>query len=364
MSYLRVIADPNDDLSFRRIVNVPARGLGKKFMSNLEATAKTGSVNAGERSLFTALTETPALAGIKGASEFLALIEMGRKLAEERSISDLMNILLDKSGLKKMLREDQDEDRLENVDELVKSIRFYEESHEGLEVKLSDYLQDIALYSNADFRKDSSVVRLMTIHQAKGLEFPYVFVTGLSEGIFPSMRTIREYKKNGEEEERRLMYVAITRAESELFLTESEGFNVSTKMNKYPSRFLTEIRRSMFVTEGVMPEYLWDRTKNMIHVLDQENFRPEMAFQGIGDRLGSGGQAGFGGSGGDFGDVNDGFAADRAIYENPYRIGVQVSHKIFGVGEIIDVSKDGGTFQVKFSDGSVKFLRQAYLSIV
>ena len=106
-----------------------------------------------------------------------------------------------------------------------------------------------------------------------------------------------------------------------------------------------------------MPEYLWGRTKNMIHVLDQENFRPEMAFQCIGDGLGSGGQAGFG-------DVNDGFAADRAIYENPYRIGVQVSHKIFGVGEIIDVSKDGGTFQVKFSDGSVKFLRQAYLSIV
>ena len=113
-----------------------------------------------------------------------------------------------------------------------------------------------------------------------------------------------------------------------------------------------------------MPEYLWDRTKNMIHVLDQENFRPEMAFQGIGDGLGSGVQAGFGGSGGDFGDVNDGFAADRAIYENPYRIGVQVSHKIFGVGKIIDVSKDGGTFQVKFSDGSVRFLRQAFLTIV
>lgn len=364
LSYLRVIADPNDDLSFRRIVNVPARGLGKKFMSNLEAAAKTGSVNAVERSLFTALTETPALAGIKGASEFLALIEMWRKLAEERSISDLMNIILDKSGLKKMLREDQDEDRLENVDELVKSIRFYEESHGGLEIKLSDYLQDIALYSNADFRKESAVVRLMTIHQAKGLEFPYVFVTGLSEGIFPSMRTIREFKKNGEEEERRLMYVAITRAESELFLTESEGFNVSTKMNKYPSRFLTEIRRSMFVTEGVMPEYLWGRTKNMIHVLDQENFRPEMAFQDIGNGIGSGAQTGFGGSGGDFGDVNDGFAADRAIYENPYRIGVQVSHKIFGIGEIIDVSKDGGTFQVKFPDGSIRFLRQAFLSIV
>ena len=110
---------------------------------------------------------------------------------------------------------------------------------------------------------------MMTIHQAKGLEFPHVFITGLSEGIFPSMRTIREYKKNGEEEERRLMYVAVTRAEKGLYLTESEGYNQSTRMNKYPSRFLAEIKRTLLVSEGhAVPESLWKGTKNLIHILD------------------------------------------------------------------------------------------------
>ena len=242
-------------------------------------------------------------------------------------------MVLDKSGLKKMYREDQDEDRLENIDELVKSIRFYEDSHEGMELTLNDYLQDIALYSNADYRKDTAAVRLMTIHQSKGLEFPYVFVTGLTEGIFPSMRTIREYKKNGEEEERRLMYVAVTRAEKALFLTESEGFNQTTKMNKYPSRFLTEIKRSMFVTEGVMPDYLWKGTESLRHVLDAENYG------------------------------GDAFAAEREEYENPYTIGATVSHKLFGEGSIIGISKDGGTFQVQFKDGQTRFLRQAFLDL-
>jgi DNA helicase-2/ATP-dependent DNA helicase PcrA len=139
---------------------------------------------------------------------------------------------LDGSGLKNAIREDQDEERLENLDELLSSIKLYERSRSEEEVTLSDYLQDIALYTNDDHRKEAPTLKMMTIHQAKGLEFPFVFITGLSEGIFPNLRTIREWKKNGEEEERRLMYVALTRVEKALFLTESEGYNLSTKMNK------------------------------------------------------------------------------------------------------------------------------------
>ena len=329
LSYLRIIADPDDDIAFRRIINVPARGLGKKFMASLETEVQ---VNA-DVSMFKALASSPGLSSARGASEFLKLISDARESAPDHTISDLLNMVLDKSGLKKMYREDQDEDRLENIDELVKSIRFYEDSHEGMELTLNDYLQDIVLYSNADYRKDTAAVRLMTIHQSKGLEFPYVFVTGLTEGIFPSMRTIREYKKNGEEEERRLMYVAVTRTEKALFLTESEGFNQTTKMNKYPSRFLTEIKRSMFVTEGVMPDYLWKGTESLRHVLDAENYG------------------------------GDAFAAEREEYENPYTIGATVSHKLFGEGSIIGISKDGGTFQVQFKDGQTRFLRQAFLDL-
>lgn len=340
LSYLRLVADENDDLAFRRVINVPARGLGKKFLADLE--------DSGEPSLMQALRNycSSGRSGrnAAGASAFLEIIDSARSAAVESCISDLMNFLLEKSGLKKLYREDQDEDRLENIDELVKSMRFYEESHDGLEISLSDYLQDIALYSNADYRKESDTVKMMTIHQAKGLEFPHVFITGLSEGIFPSMRTIREYKKNGEEEERRLMYVAVTRAEKGLYLTESEGYNQSTRMNKYPSRFLAEIRRTLLVSEGhAIPETLWNGTKNLIHVLDEENYGTAAGF--ISEKAGEA----------------DGFAVERDEYASPFRIGDIVSHKIFGYGEILSASKDWSSFNVRFRDGSERQIRAFFL---
>ena len=113
------------------------------------------------------------------------------------------------------------------------------------------------------------------------------------------------------------MYVAITRAEKALFLTESEGFNVSTKMNKYPSRFLAEIKRETLVTEGYIPEDLWRGTRNLIHVLDEEQYAPAAS----GD---------------------DGFAAERAAYESPFRVGTAVTHPVFGEGIIRDVGKVTG----------------------
>lgn len=340
LSYLRLVADENDDLAFRRVINVPARGLGKKFLADLE--------DSGEASLMQALRNYCSSGhsgrNTAGASAFLEIIDSARSVAVESGISDLMNFLLDKSGLKKLYREDQDEDRLENIDELVKSMRFYEESHEGLEISLSDYLQDIALYSNADYRKESDTVKMMTIHQAKGLEFPHVFITGLSEGIFPSMRTIREYKKNGEEEERRLMYVAVTRAEKGLYLTESEGYNQSTRMNKYPSRFLAEIRRTLLVSEGhAVPESLWKGTKNLIHILDEENYGTAAGF--ISEKTGDA----------------DSFAGERDEYASPFRIGDIVSHKIFGYGEILSASKDWSSFNVRFRDGSERQIRAFFL---
>ena len=340
LSYLRLVADENDDLAFRRVINVPARGLGKKFLADLE--------DSGEPSLMQALwnycSSGRSGRNAAGASAFLEIIDSARSVAGESGISDFMNFLLDKSGLKKLYREDQDEDRLENIDELVKSMRFYEESHEGLEISLSDYLQDIALYSNADYRKESDTVKMMTIHQAKGLEFPHVFITGLSEGIFPSMRTIREYKKNGEEEERRLMYVAVTRAEKGLYLTESEGYNQSTRMNKYPSRFLAEIKRTLLVSEGhAVPESLWKGTKNLIHILDEENYGTAAGF--ISEKTGDA----------------DEFAGERDEYASPFRIGDIVSHKVFGYGEILSASKDWSSFNVRFRDGSERQIRAFFL---
>lgn len=333
LAYLKLINDKNDDLSFERIVNVPSRKLGDKFMTELKQRAKDG-----DASLFRALEKNTDSAALRkpGALEFLGLINDCTQFAGNSLVSDLLDRVLDKSGLKKMYREDQDEDRLENIDQLLQSVKFYESTHEAEENRLSEYLQDIALYANQDYRKDTPTVKMMTIHQAKGLEFPFVFIIGLSEGIFPNMRTIREYKKNGEEEERRLMYVAITRAQKALFLTESEGFNASTKMNKYPSRFLTEIKREMFVTEGFMPEDLWKGTRNMMHVLDEETYNPS-------DR--------------------DDFASERTEYDSPFEVGDVVVHNIFGVGTVVGVNKENTTFEVRFKDGDTRHLRADFLRL-
>ncbi|MEE3390513.1 MAG: 3'-5' exonuclease [Candidatus Cryptobacteroides sp.] len=333
LAYLKLINDKNDDLSFERIANVPSRKLGDKFMTELKQRAKDG-----DASLFRALEKNTDSAALRkpGALEFLGLINDCTQFAGNSLVSDLLDRVLDKSGLKKMYREDQDEDRLENIDQLLQSVKFYESTHEAEENRLSEYLQDIALYANQDYRKDTPTVKMMTIHQAKGLEFPFVFIIGLSEGIFPNMRTIREYKKNGEEEERRLMYVAITRAQKALFLTESEGFNVSTKMNKYPSRFLTEIKREMFVTEGFMPEDLWKGTRNMMHVLDEETYNPS-------DR--------------------DDFASERTEYDSPFEVGDVVVHNIFGVGTVVGVNKENTTFEVRFKDGDTRHLRADFLRL-
>ena len=333
LAYLKLINDKNDDLSFERIANVPSRKLGDKFMTELKQRAKDG-----DASLFRALEKNTDSAALRkpGALEFLGLMNDCTQFAGNSLVSDLLDRVLDKSGLKKMYREDQDEDRLENIDQLLQSVKFYESTHEAEENRLSEYLQDIALYTNQDYRKDTPTVKMMTIHQAKGLEFPFVFIIGLSEGIFPNMRTIREYKKNGEEEERRLMYVAITRAQKALFLTESEGFNASTKMNKYPSRFLTEIKREMFVTEGFMPEDLWKGTRNMMHVLDEETYNP-------GDR--------------------DDFASERTEYDSPFEVGDVVVHNIFGVGTVVGVNKENTTFEVRFKDGDTRHLRADFLRL-
>ncbi len=333
LAYLKLINDKNDDLSFERIANVPSRKLGDKFMTELKQRAKDG-----DASLFRTLEKNTDSAALRkpGALEFLGLMNDCTQFAGNSLVSDLLDRVLDKSGLKKMYREDQDEDRLENIDQLLQSVKFYESTHEAEENRLSEYLQDIALYANQDYRKDTPTVKMMTIHQAKGLEFPFVFIIGLSEGIFPNMRTIREYKKNGEEEERRLMYVAITRAQKALFLTESEGFNASTKMNKYPSRFLTEIKREMFVTEGFMPEDLWKGTRNMMHVLDEETYNP-------GDR--------------------DDFASERTEYDSPFEVGDVVVHNIFGVGTVVGVNKENTTFEVRFKDGDTRHLRADFLRL-
>lgn len=265
ISYLRLI-EKDDDISFLRISNVPSRRIGKAFIQRLSSIADKENTPL-YLTLKNHINESDF--NTKEAKEFVELIDHCRDQFENMSISELLSYVLDASGLKLMIRKDEDEERLENITELINSIKYYEELNKEEELSLTNYLQDIALYTNSDHSKDSNKVKLMTIHQAKGLEFPYVFVVGLSEGIFPNMRSIRERKKNGEEEERRLMYVAVTRAEKILFLTESEGYNAATGLSKYPSRFITEIKKNLFITEGEIDSTIWEGTKLTATYIDK-----------------------------------------------------------------------------------------------
>mgnify|MGYP004565263651 FL=1 len=257
ISYLRLISAPEDDLSFKRICNVPSRKIGKVAFQKIQDISRQCGC-----SLYEALKKGIEAGTFKekSISGFVELVEECRRRQSGMAITDLLDYVLNQSGLNDLYRTDGDEERLENIAELVNSIKNYEEENKEDDVTLQKYLQDIALYTNLDYQKDTDRVKLMTIHQAKGLEFPYVFVSGLSEGIFPNPRSIRENKERGLEEERRLMYVAVTRAEKALFLTESEGYSSQANGAKVPSRFIREIRQDLYVTEGKMDASLWNGT--------------------------------------------------------------------------------------------------------
>jgi len=165
-----------------------------------------------------------------------------------------------------MYRADGDEERINNVKELQNSI-IARENEDGEKLTLEDYLQEVALYTDMDADDShNDRVKLMTIHTAKGLEFPYVFLCCFTEGILPNHRSIKQSRSL--EEERRLTYVAITRAKKAFYMTESEGFNYQTGMSKVPSRFLFEIKDNLYVRQGVLPKYLIDEAKRQIEMTD------------------------------------------------------------------------------------------------
>ena len=232
LSYLRLIAY-RDDLSFRRIANVPKRNLGKRRMAFLQEKAEEKGC-----SLWQALTENlddPIFKGT-GAQRFAALIEDFSRSTEERPVSELLAAVLDESGYETMLRTEGSQERLDNLAELKQSVYEYETTC-GEEVTLPHYLNHIALFTNADTGDPGDRMRLMTVHAAKGLEFPYVFLCGMNEGVVPS-RKVRSL--TAMEEERRLAFVALTRAKKGLFLSEADGRNFDGSP-RYPSRFLLDI---------------------------------------------------------------------------------------------------------------------------
>jgi DNA helicase-2/ATP-dependent DNA helicase PcrA len=194
-------------------------------------------------SLYTALTdnvEAETMHGTK-AKQFISVIEKFADEYEKIPVSELLTKVLDVSGYEEMLRTEGAQDRLDNLAELKQSI-FEFETTCGEEVGLEDYLRHIALFTNADSDVEGNdKVRLMTVHAAKGLEFPYVFLCGMNEGIFPSRKI---HTLEGMEEERRLAFVAMTRAKKRLFISEAGGMNFEG-IPRYPSRFILDIDQNL-----------------------------------------------------------------------------------------------------------------------
>ena len=236
LSYLRMIAY-KDDLSFRRVANVPKRNLGKRRMAFLQEAAEAAGC-----SLFQALEENvdgPLFQGTK-ARQFLSLIRDFSQNYEGRPVSEVLAALLNESGYEAMLRTEGSQERLDNLAELKQSVYEYETTC-GEEVTLPHYLNHVALFTNADTGEAGDRVKLMTVHAAKGLEFPYVFLCAMNEGIFPS-RKVRTLPAM--EEERRLAFVAVTRAERGLYLSQAAGRNFDGSP-RYPSRFILDMDQSL-----------------------------------------------------------------------------------------------------------------------
>ena len=230
ISYLKLIYNDKDEISLSRIINVPNRGIGDSAIKDIELRA-----NLNQCSMYDALESKKEL-------EFKDIIESIKKSSENLSLTELIDEVLDKSGMKKELEDShliEDETRLENLMEFKSITASYEERTGS--VNLGDFLEEISLVSDqVNHTEDGNVVTLMTLHSAKGLEFPVVFMVGMEEGIFPHNMSIME---DNIEEERRLCYVGITRAKEKLYLTNAKRRMLYGKdqMN-VPSRFIAEIK--------------------------------------------------------------------------------------------------------------------------
>ena len=244
LAYLKTIDNGRDDLAVRRIINVPKRGIGLTTINRVQENAQERGVG-----FYEALRTADMIPGIgRGVGKlesFMALMEHFKEKAKTLSISDLMRLVIDMTGYEDELKEEGQEEyekRKENIDELMSKIASFEESCDE-EPTLSEFLEEVALVADIDsLDENSDYVVLMTLHSAKGLEFPEVYLTGLEDGMFPSYMTITSDDPTEVEEERRLCYVGITRAQENLTLTCARRRMVrgETQYNKV-SRFLREV---------------------------------------------------------------------------------------------------------------------------
>ena len=360
LAYLRLLINPHDDVSFRRVVNVPTRGVGKTVMEALEAVeADAGDADmplllagiqptASPRSLWARLLlaldrrllAPRAATALKGFRDLVASVAAQASTA---SVADVITLVLERSGYLSGLREEKSEDaeaRIENLMELVSAAREYE-SHE-VDASLGGFVDRLSLLSEADEGKGAANARvwMMSMHAAKGLEFPVVIVAGMEEGLFPHARSVED--EDDVEEERRICYVCITRARERLILTGASRRRVFGEYQATtPSRFLDELPPElMHRIEPALQQPRWQQSSGY-------ELRNPYARSGGGGRWRQGGAPKKESS---FSYENEDQSA------NGIRAGMRVKHRQFGTGTVVEVEEHGDDWKVtvRFATVGVK----------
>jgi DNA helicase-2/ATP-dependent DNA helicase PcrA len=383
LAYLRVVVNSRDSLAVKRIVNVPARGLGKNSLGLLEQYASSQGI-----SLWDAFKNVHAVSGIspsarRGIADFIQLIEKFQAYSAQFPASTVVRRALEESGYWDRWANDADSDpeaaeRLDNLQELINAAKDFEDKMQAQAVAeasaerppvdgedakptLARYLQEISLLSDLDEWKDQGgVVTLMTVHLAKGLEFPAVFVTGLEEGLFPIGDAA--FDQDELEEERRLAYVAMTRAKKKLYLSCAASRRIfGTPRMNIPSRFIGEAglltKNSTQSAWGGRQGGLQGHSPNNVsfenHVSDRESASP--GISGVSYVIEE-----------DFNqDPGDGGAPAPVRRTHDWKVGQRIGHPDFGEGRIIDKegSGDHAKVTVLFNSGARKKLLLKYAPI-
>ena len=328
LAYLKTIDNGRDDLAVRRIINVPKRGIGLTTVNRITEAAQQRGI-----SFYEALCSADLVPGlgrsISKLESFAAMIEHFRNESERLSIQELVEEILDETGYVEELKaegEVEAEARLQNIDEFLNKIAAYEESCEEEFPTLSGFLEEVALVADIDsLDEESDYVVLMTLHSAKGLEFPYVYLAGMEDGIFPSYMTITADDPTEIEEERRLCYVGITRAKKELAMTcaRKRMIRGETQYNKM-SRFLKEVPPKLLSTGKIVEKEEMELPKQNAYFQAKQSFQSKpftMAkpVQQFGVKSGEG---------------------------LSYGVGDRVRHMKFGEGTVTAITEGGRDYEV------------------
>ena len=362
LSYLKVILNSQDDISLKRIINVPKRSIGNTTIEKIDLYAKSLDLDFYDAILDVEKIESLTSRGKNPILKFADMMEDVKVMASKLSVSDLIEYVLEKSGYIDALKASkllEDESRIENLKELVSDAVDFEKTAPEDERNLSNYLERVALVQDADNgESDDNYVTLMTIHSAKGLEFPVVFMVGMETGIFPSTRALEDEKEM--EEARRLCYVGITRAEEKLYMTSAENRMVFGKTQAYPqSDFIREIptdlkeyiKRDPVVkppkTKSAYESKLFSASNNPHGLRNEFSYSHKISRESAESQLAS---------------ILSGSNTDKNVTADNVKMGMKVKHSKFGVGTIVTTTKVGADIKltIAFDSQGVKHLMLSF----